>query len=277
MKIGKIICSALPCLVVALLMADEAAAHDPIFGLGPHTLFKGGVEVHVGSFLDKSSRERSSDTELQLKYGITSDWVAGLGIPYVRNSGWSETESGRGATSFSTKYRFWRKDMPGAQAATAVLGKVILDDASSGQHGQTQRDGNDYLAGLTYGYEGRKWYRWASVRHRFNNDTASGAERSDMTLLDLVIGIRPTPTEYLQPDWVWMLELNGEITENVTNLQGNNRFQIGGEQWFISPGLMFTYRNFAVKIGLQVPIYDDVRADQQTADYRAQIEFEWHL
>ena len=25
-----------------------ALAHDPIFGLGPHVLYKGGLEVHVG-------------------------------------------------------------------------------------------------------------------------------------------------------------------------------------------------------------------------------------
>lgn len=27
----------------------QAHAHDPVFGLGPHTLFKGGTEVHIGT------------------------------------------------------------------------------------------------------------------------------------------------------------------------------------------------------------------------------------
>ena len=31
--------------VVALFISGAAWAHDPIFGLGPHVLYKGGVEV----------------------------------------------------------------------------------------------------------------------------------------------------------------------------------------------------------------------------------------
>lgn len=259
-------------VVLALLAVPPAYAHDPVFGLGPHTLYKGGVEIHLGNHQEKARDERSTESELQLKYGLTGDWVAGIGVPYVRGTG----DSGRGPTSLSTKYRFWRNDLPGAQESAAVLAKMILDDGDVG-HGQAERDGNDYLLGLAYGYEGRKWYRWGSIRHRVNNDAANGAERPDKTLVDLVGGIRFKPTEYREPDWVWMLELNYEHTEHLSGISEGLPRQIGGDQWFLSPGLMWTLRNFAVKAGVQLPLYDDLAGDQEADDYRAQIELEWHL
>lgn len=260
----------LPCLV----WVTRVSAHDPVFGAGPHVLFKGGVEVHLGSRYEKAGDERDSEAELELKYGITGDWTAGIGLSYLRSEDDEDTDTGRGPSSLSTKYRFWRNDMLGAQESAAVLAGVILDDANVGE---PKRDGSDYLMGLAYGYEGRKWYRWASVRHRFNEDADSGAERPNLWLLDFVLGIRPTPTEYLEPDWVWMLELNGEIVDKVANQVGDTSMRIGGSQWFLSPGLMWTHRNVAIKAGVQLPIYDDLAANQASGDYRVKFEAEWHF
>ena len=78
-------------------------------------------------------------------------------------------------------------------------------------------------------------------------------------------------------DWVWTLELNGEIADKVTNRVGGNPTRIGGKQLFLSPGLMWTYCNAAIKAGIQIPVYDDLAADQAPDDYRVLLEFEWHL
>ena len=102
-------------------------------------------------------------------------------------------------------------------------------------------------------------------------------QRPDVRLVDFVGGIRFSPTEYQEPDWVWMLELNGELIENVTQGVGSVKKQLGGNQWFLSPGLMWTHRNFAFKAGVQLPVIDDLSADQEQDDYRAKIELEWHL
>ncbi len=40
---------------------------------------------------------------------------------------------------------------------------------------------------------------------------------------------------------------------------------------------MWTYRNFAVKAGVQLPLLDDLAEYQEADDYRAMIELEWHL
>jgi hypothetical protein len=267
----KAFLAALPCL----MLATAAQAHDPVFGIGPHVLYKDGIEVHVGAHREQSD-EPNTEMELELKYGITGDWVAGIGTGYNRSETFDGTDSGQGPSSLFTKYRFWRNDMPGAQESAAIMGKVILDDGDNG-HGVAERDGSDYLLGLTYGFEGRKWYRWASVRHRFNSDAANGAERPDKTLADLVIGVRPVPTEYLEPDWVWMLELNYEHTEPVSAGFGGSLRRIGGDQWFVSPGVMWTLRNVGVKAGVQFSVADSLASGQEADDYRALLEVEWHL
>ncbi|AZT82224.1 hypothetical protein EHN06_00935 [Marinobacter sp. NP-4(2019)] len=275
MHINKNFLLALPCLATVMLLTPTAYAHDPVFGVGPHVLFKDGFEMHLGAHREKSD-ERETEAELELKYGITGDWVAGIGTGYARSEGHGDTDSGRSPSTLSSKYRFWREDTFGTQESAAMFGKVILDDGDTGHDGAAERDGNDYLLGLTYGYEGRKWYRWASVRRRFNADTAHGAERPDVWRVDLAGGIRPTPTEYHEPDWVWILELNYEHTEHLPG-PGDDSRRIGGDQWFLSPGLMWTLRNFAVKTGVQLPVHDDLAGNQDADDYRALVELEWHL
>ncbi|MBR9910270.1 MAG: hypothetical protein GYB33_07955 [Gammaproteobacteria bacterium] len=256
------------------LIPGLASAHDPVFGVGPHVLYKHGYEVHLGAHLEKFD-ERRSETEFELKYGITGDWVAGIGTSYQQSSGHAGNDGGRGPSSLSTKYRFWRHDTFGTQESAAVFGKVIFDDGDNG-HG-AKPDGNDYLFGLAYGFEGRKWYRWASVRHRINAETTTGLERPNIWLVDLVGGIRFSPTEYHEPDWVWMLELNGELSERASQAVGSDIKRLGGNQWFLSPGLMWTLRNFAVKAGVQLPVIDDLSADQKADDYRALIDLELHF
>ncbi|WP_420389531.1 hypothetical protein [Marinobacter sp.] len=262
-------------LIFSFGAISTAYAHDPVFGLGPHTLFKGGVELHAGAHQEESNT-RNVEAEFEVKYGITGDWVAGIGTGYGRLEEDGGTQTGRTPTTLSSKYRFWRKDMRGAQESAAVLGRVILDDGEVGHH-DASRKGEDYLVGLTYGYEGRKWYRWASIRHRFNRDAANGAERPDKTKVDLVVGIRFTPTEYREPDWVWMLELNYERLERTNGVVDGTSRELGGDQLFLSPGLMWTYRNFAAKAGVQAGIYEDFPTGQEADDYRALIELEWHL
>ena len=248
------------------------AAHDPVFGLGPHVLYKDGYEVHLG--LDQSSQSvgNVSDLEMAFMYGLTGDWAVGIEVPLVsREAGMTET-TGFDHFALQTKYRFWRDDSLGTQSSMAILAKAIVteDDTTS-----TARR-TDALLGLTYGYESRKWYRWAAVRYLRRADVAPGFSPGDRTLIDLVGGIRIHPSGYYEPDTVWMLELNGELTDR-SRQGGAALVNSGGEQWFVSPGMMWTYRNFAVKAGVQVPLIDNLNGDQAQDDYRARLELEMHF
>lgn len=252
--------------VVASVLAMPAVAHDPVFAPGPHTLFKGGVEIHLGTERAQTEGDVDKAAELRLLYGLTGDWVAGVLVPYA----YGGSDDGLGATTLLTKYRFWRNDQPRVQESAALLARLTLD---SGEH---RSGATDALLGLTYGYESLKWYRWISARYRYNGETDAGVDRGDVLFLDAAIGVRPRRLEYREPDSVWMLELNFEQQERA-RAAGAAVPNSGGSRLFLSPGLMWTWRNVAVKPGIQIPVWSDLEGAQSNLDYLALVEIEAHL
>lgn len=254
------------------LFGQAAFAHDPVFGLGPHVLFKGGVEIAPEIFIDRAGDKERNVAAMELTYGLTGDWAAGIDIPYVNTKTSNTSESGQGDLRLFTKYRFWRKDGPGVQQSMTVAVKVKTDtgdnDVSSGT--------TDSLLGLAYGYESRRWYRWAALRYLFNGENDAGQRRGNKILYDLVGGIRLHRTSYLEPDTVWLLELNGEYSER-DELNSVILANSGGSEVFVSPGIFWTLRNFAVKAGVQIPVLSQLNENQQKTDYRARLILEWHL
>jgi len=263
-------------VVLTVLSNSIAYAHDPIFSIGPHVVFKNGVEIAAEIESDKAGDDKKQVLALNLKYGLTGDWAVGIDLPYTFKEEDGESSNGNGDIAVFTKYRFWRKDSLGLQESAAVLLKVLTDTASNNKTPSLDKGTTDTILGLTYGYESRKWYRWASARYRFNGTNDLGINRGDKLLLDLVGGIRPKLTSYLEPDTVWLLELNSEFGQRA-ELGGNDLSNTGGTEVFISPGIFWTKRYFAIKAGVQIPVYSDLNGTQQDSDYRARLTFEWHL
>lgn len=261
-------------VLLPVLFVPHVSAHDPVFGLGPHVLYKNGVEIAPEVFTADEGTNRSTELGLQVAYGITGDWAAGFELPYVFEDGISDN-NGRGDVRLFTKYRFWRRDSLGVQESAAFLGKIKFDTKAGGNPplGSGSSDGQ---LGVAYGYESRKWYRWASIRYRINGENDLGLRRGNKLLIDLVGGVRFRPTAYDEPDTVWLVELNGESTDR-SELNGNPQGNSGGTEWFISPGIFWTLRNFAIKAGVQIPIASDLNEDQLESDYRARLILEWHL
>ncbi len=266
--------------LLLLVMPQDAVAHDPVFGLGPHTIYEGGVEITPEFDIGQSASTRSQDlTFLKTAYGINADWTAGIELPWVFKENVSGQVNGLGDLRLFTKYRFWRKDSLGAQESMAALLKVKFDTSKQGTSATVKpalgTDATDVILGLTYGYESLTWYRWASVRYR-RNGYSGGKKVGDKVLVDLVTGWRPTMPEYLKPDMVWLLELNGEYARRGS-LNGASIVNNGGTELFLSPGFMWTMRNFAIKAGVQLPIFSNLNGIQAKTDYRAKLELEWHL
>ena len=259
-------------ILLASSISANALAHDPVFGLGPHVLFKDGFEVAPEIHLNKADAKRETELGIELTYGLTGDWAAGIELPYVQETDASGSEAGQGDISVFTKYRFWRKDSPGLQQSISIAFKVKTDTGDDA----IGTGATDYIAGLAYGYEGRSQYRWAALRYRINNTNNAGLQRGDKLLFDLVGGYRPKLTGYLEPDTVWLLELNGEFSQRaeLCNIAVANT---GGNQWFVSPGIFWTLRNFAIKAGIQIPVASNLNGNQSEADYRARLILEWHL
>lgn len=269
--------------LLLLAMPRNAMAHDPVFALGPHTIYEGGVEITPEFDADQSASTRSQDlTLLKTAYGINADWTAGVELPWTFKENIADQANGLGDLRLFSKYRFWRKDSPGAQESVAALLKVKFDTSKRGVKSTPSAakpalgtGTTDVVLGLTYGHESLTWYRWASIRYR-RNGHSGGKKVGDKVLVDLAVGIRPTMPEYLKPDMVWLLELNGEYGRSGS-LDGVSLVSDGGTKLFLSPGFMWTVRNFAVKAGVQLPVFSNLNGAQTKTDYRAKLELEWHL
>lgn len=255
-----------------LILSAPAQAHDPVFGLGPHVLFKGGVEIAPEVHTAKNGQQRDTELGVEMTYGLTGDWAAGVEIPYVDKSSGNASGSGQGDVRVFTKYRFWRQDGPGLQQSLSLALKLKTDTAENNLGTGT----TDGILGLAYGYEGRKWYRWAAARYVMNGENNAGLQRGNKLLLDVVAGIRPKQTGYREPDTVWLIELNGELGQSA-ELNNISLANTGGDEWFVSPGIFWTKRNFAVKAGVQIPVISNLNGSQAKSDYRAKVVLEWHL
>lgn len=275
----------IPVLAVILCVFGPAYAHEPIFGLGPHTIFKGGLGVEIEIEGERASGAGEVETEYVLQseiiYGITTDLAATLAVPYVieraiESGGVERSASGLGDVSLRGKYRFWRRDAPGVQDAAAfVLGVKF----PTGDDDRTPRLGSgstDFLFALAASRESLKWYYFGDIRYRLNTKGGGGLEKGDRFFADLAVGVRPTRTEYLKPDLVLIVELNWE-TLMEDELNGSDVGDSGGNRLFLSPSFFFTYRNVAVKGGVQVPVYQDLNGEQPEADYRFKLAVEGHF
>jgi len=260
----------------AIVATGTASAHDPVFGIGPHVLFKDGMEAAVEVHQEKAGTKKASELAVQVVYGITGDWAAGIDVPYASRDNGTDNSGGIADLQAFTKYRFWREDSLGLQESAAVMLAINADNADQKASPPLGNGATDAILGLTYGYESIKSYRWASARYILPGKNSADFQLGNKWLVDFVIGWRPVPPEYKKPDTVWLLELNGEITDKA-ELAGNTLTNSGGNEWFISPGIFWTTRNFAIKSGIQIPVASDLNGVQEKSDYRFKTTFEWHL
>lgn len=263
--------------LTAALMPLTASAHGPLFSFSPHTLYKNGVEMEESFFRDAVKGQALDLYETRLRYGVTGDWTVGLQLPYVNSS--LDTPGTLQGTGFGdlqllTQYRFWRHDSLGVQRSAAFVGNLKLDTA-----GPKQGTGStDFTGGLVYGYESIHWYHWASAGYRYHGEGPDGFRRGGTVLLNLVGGWRPRMPVFGQADTVFVVGLNAELTAKSTQ-HGRSLPDTGGNQLFVSPGLIWTNStsHFALRPGVQIPIYSDLNGNQPRTSYRATLQLEYHF
>ena len=258
--------------------AKSAAAHNPIFAPGPHLVYRGGLEVTAGYSRDRASgageRETGQEVELEFEYGLTADWTAEMELPFVDKDLNDSGSSGLGHMVLRSRYRFLRLDTPGVQRSAAVLVQVKLPTGDDEATPRLGSGSTDFVGGLLYGHESRRWYYNLAARYRLNTEGGGGLEKGDKQFLDIVGGVRPFLTGYLEPDAVVFLELNGE-NAGRDELNGADVAGTGGWELFLSPGLFATYRNVALRTGVQIPIAKGLNGDQPESDYRFKFEIKY--
>ncbi|MEE9591755.1 MAG: transporter [Thermodesulfobacteriota bacterium] len=259
-----------------LLYSGIAIAHEPIFGLGAHTLYQGGYGIEVEWEGEEAGDEKESAIEYNITYGITPDFTLILIVPqFLEKEEGRDSSSGLGDLSIRGKYRFIRIDEPGATTGVAVNLGVKLPSGDETKTPSLGTGSQDFLAGLAVTRESLRHYFFSDIRYRMNTE-ANGIRKGNVFFFDIAYGIRPWRIEYLKPDLVLVIELNYEREERTRNNKVKN-IDTGGDRLFVSPGFLLSYRNVMFKGGVQIPASQDLNGNQEDVDYRALFSIELHL
>lgn len=272
----------IPVAFVFLFFA-KTFAHEPTFGIGPHTIYRGGIGLELEY---ESARRAYLGTEARVQklnfetiYGIHEDLSITLAVSQVtktiRSSGRTISESGVGDILLRTKWRFYRDDQFGAVDQLAIIGGVKLPTGSHSGAVALGSGSTDFLVGFAAGRETRLWYYFADARYRLN--TAKGGDRQgNLFQYDAAFGVRPYQSEYWTPDLVTLVEINGrlEAKESVNRVINPNS---GGHVLSIAPGILLSYRNVMLKTALKIPLIQDLNGLQLENKEEFIVAIELHL
>ncbi len=258
--------------------SGDIAKHEPLFGPGPRTIWQGGYGIGMGIEREAAAREQHWALDYHLSYGITERWGARVEI-HQENLGTGSAFGSLGNLQVRSKYRFYLNNVPGGVYHAAALGRVSLPTGTA----EHSPDATDFAGGFSTAYEGRRWLLYGTARYRLNTQGATGVDRGNVLLYDVALGIRPILTDYYQPDIVLMGEFNGEVFQSSMSADSDHAQEEnpkhagpGGYRLLASFGAWITYRNWAVKPGLQVPFYDGLQGGAEL-DYHGVLEVEVHF
>lgn len=158
-------------------------AHEPIFGVGARTIWKGGFGFEIGAeFKGGDGRIIEDGTrtiEIESIYGITPDIS-------VRST--AEYDFNQFIVGASGRFRFLRYDGKGFQDSGSL--NLFISQASAG-------------GGVSYAHESRRFYFFS-----FSSAKLSIREPSPIKIdFGGAFGLRPILTEYHLPDVVFFLEI----------------------------------------------------------------------
>ncbi len=255
-------------LVIGLITLP-ASAHGPIFSPGPETIYKDGIEIQLEYYQSKTPSETENELMLGLGYGINQDWEIAIELPYSNNSADDVNKSGLDNIVLETKYRLWRLNAFGKQDSISGFAKAIIKNSNNQPQTEATKNTTDYILGLAYGQESLIWQRWASLSYRINGDSDLNIDSANEIYFDASIGWRAQAPQYYESDTLWMIEINTEYQQsadaNNTSLSQNSI-----TEYFMSPGVIWSYRNRSLKGGIQIPIYSDLN-NQNKSDYRFKV------
>lgn len=243
-------------------MAGARNLHEPVFGIGPHTTWRGGYGLEVG--VESEGDERVFDVELL--YGVTETLTLTVVLPFSRPL----SDGSLGSVGLRAKWRLWSRFAPGLLDAVALVGGLTVPRSVAEG---VEQGGPRLLAGATAGRESRRWYAFAGLRGTLATESG-GVDPGDMLAADAAWGVRPVLSSYEAPDLVLLVELNARR-------RGASRTGPGETaKWnevSLAPAFLFSYQNVMLKGGLGLVLHDSRGAPDESSDLKllAAMEVHW--
>ncbi len=266
--------SSLTAILAALLVVwtvSPVLAHEPLFGVGPHTIYQNGLGLEME--LEVEDEEVSVHNEAI--YGVTPDLAVTLVAPWVRKEEGNRSISGLGDISLRGKWRFFRRDGAGRQDALALVFGAKFPTGDEQAEMPLGTGSTDFFGGIAAGRESRRWYYFGDLRYRANTE-ADGLRQGDIFFYDVAWGVRPVRAGYEQPDLVLLVETNGKIAGKAEQ-DGVTNPNTGGHVLSVSPGFLFSIRNVMLKGGINVPVLWDLNGVQEDPETEILFGVEFHV
>lgn len=240
--------------LIGLMLTFPVFSHEPLYGIGPHVLFKGGWAPH----LTMDWGENEKEAEMSLGYGITRHWTVIAEAPFGLEDGthWE-------GIGIKNKYHLWSRLTPGSSMMVSGVGRYQY---------QAENGKPDILfLGLTGGQESLflYWFLSAGYAAKFSDGTQNPGDEVNYSV---TLGFRPHPVDYYRPDLVLFAELLGTRRLDF-GLSGDAASD--GDAWAMAPTFMLTYRNMALRGGYRFGLGSS--EGLKTPDAGTKATLEWHL
>jgi len=191
-------------------------------------------------------------------YGITAELTILGTVPVIYrhtdfgSGGGAETDAGVGDIPLLLKYRFYQKDEPGVTTRWSMIGGIEIptfdDDFSS--------DSIDPIIGTVWTHQEQSWWIDWDVIYKFN--TAGGVAGDDELRGDVAVSLRLA--DGVDDDGgPWGLYAIGEC---------NAKYIVDGS-WrvLLSPGLQLIRPQLILEMGVQIPVYQDMKSPRLETDF----------
>jgi len=263
-------------LTAGMFRPDLTLAHEPVFSLGPETIYKGGVGIEAEAEFDKADGKRGTEFDYEILYGVTENISVTLEIPHlIEGRERNKTSNGLKDIVLRGKYQLLKRDALGVQDKAALIYGLKFPTGSEDKVPQTGSGSWDHLFGLSVAHESTTLYGFLTGRYLLK--TQSGArEKGDQVLIDVAVGFRPWLRPYKSWDLVILWE-NSYIFSAKTERDDMKIPDSGGHEILTGPTILWSIRNLMIKGGIQFPLWQDLHGNQQERDFRAQLAAEYHF
>lgn len=225
-----------------IYFGEIAVAHEPLYGIGPDVLANGIINPHLTIHFSETEWEN----EIALGYGITRNWT---GISELS----SDKDFHLQNWMLKSNYRFFKVDKPGLSYKAAFISELSLPVEET--HSEEAEEHSEKIWGntLTAGQESLRYYWFVHLGYEYNFSSPSLANENQINY-GITLGIRPFKPHYYKPDLVFLLETTGNYEQkSLENEEVLN--ESGGTHLDIAPTFILTYRNVALRGGVQFGIY----------------------
>ena len=258
------------------LIVSPAFAHEPVFSLGPETIFKGGLGIETEFKFDQADKDKELLLHYEILYGLTENLGVTLEIPqFLKKKDGMDSSNGLGDISLRGKYQFYKKDSLGAQDKATIIYGLKFPAGGEDKKPSLGSGAIDHLFGLSVGHESTKIYGFATGRYKLKTDSGS-KDKGDQFLFDVSFGLRPWLRPYKSWDLVVLLE-NSYVYSQKDEIDGVSQTNTGGQKLFIGPSLLWSLRNVMLKGGVQFPVWQDLNGTQSETDLRSIVALEYHF